>query len=231
MQFKTVITYIVPETAYMSSSEVRNGYHNLDHMPNLNTDFKDTFSNFSFFDDETEPMKDSVAVIISAENASRLYNDSKYNKVPLDTKTNQIIRNYLDWHALAPDAKMVYMPKSWISKVITRLTEEQVYGMARDAAKEFKDFCLLLRGEFTIFSFLDIIETWSRINKMPTRLFRNPDEFRLLLNHDMGYNYSLLVKEIFKGIITDIFHIKMDFIITENMFGVRILMANYSWRH
>lgn len=215
----------------MSSSEVCNGYHNFDYMQDLRTDLKDTLNDNSFFDDETEPMKDSIAIIISAEDASRLYNDSQYNKVPLETKTNQIIKNYLDWHALAPDAKMVYMPKSWISKVINRLTEEQVSGMARDAAKEFKDLCLLLRGEFTIFSFLDIIETWSRINKMPTRLVRNPDEFRLLLNHDMGYNYSILVKEIFKGIITDIFHIKMEFIITESMLGVRFLMANYSWKH
>jgi hypothetical protein len=215
----------------MSYSNAQNENHNYDHMPNLNTDFNDTLSDNSFFDDETEPMKDSIAIIISAEDASRLYNDSQYNKVPLETKTNQIIKNYLDWHALAPDAKMVYMPKSWISKVLSRLTEQQVSELARDAAKEFKDLCLLLRGEFTEFSFLDVIETWSRINKMPTRLVRNPDEFRLLVNHDMGYKYSLLVKEIFKYIIINIFHMKMEFFITEGLLQVRILMANYSWKH
>ncbi|HZD36470.1 MAG TPA: hypothetical protein VE130_14800 [Nitrososphaeraceae archaeon] len=198
--------------------------HNFDYMPDSTVDFKDTLNDGALYNDEIELRKGSVNITINSVDAHRLYDDSQHKKISLSTEVNQIVKNHLDWHAFAPDAKMVYVPKPWISKVMNELTEEQISGIARDVASGFKDSCLILLCEFTTSSFLDFVRTWSRIDKIPTRLFQDPaGDLRLLLKHDMGYKYSLFVKEVFRSVISDIFHLKMESTVTENMIAIRIL--------
>jgi hypothetical protein len=176
-------------------------------------------------EDETEPIDDPFTNTLSAKDMNRLFMRSKYDRVGLSTKIHQIIKDHLDWHAYAPDAKMLYMPKPWISKIVNQLTEQQIISVAKDVSIEFKNICLMLRGEFDFLSFLDVVVTWLRINGTPSRQVQNPEDYRLLLKHDMGYNYSLFLKEIFRRIITDDFRIEMESIITENTLAIRISMT------
>ncbi len=206
-----------------SCPDLRKAFNNFDYLSDSKACFNDTLEhNNAFLDNEMESIDDSFAIVISARDKHRLFKDSTSNKVSLNTKIDQIIKDHLDWHAYAPDAKMVYMPKPWISKIVNQLTEQQISEIARDVSKEFKDTCLMLRGEFTILSFLDVIVTWLRINETPNRQVQNLDDFQLLLKHDMGYNFSLLLKEVFRCIIEDFFHIEMESTTTENMLALRV---------
>jgi hypothetical protein len=187
---------------------------------------KNTLNHRTPLRDQIEPSKDSFGNPIRTEDPNRFFNNFRYSKVTFKPRMDQIMRDHLDWHANAPDAKMVYMPKLLISKIVNLLTEQQISRIARDVSQEFKDICLMLRGEFTMFSFLDVIVTWLRINETPNRQFQNPEDFRLLIKHDMGYNYSLLVKEIFRYVVSDFYHIEMESIVTENTLGIRIIIPN-----
>ena len=209
-----------------SSPEPYKICHNFGYHSDSNTDLNDdTLKHNTFFYDETDPVKDSFAFAISARDKPRLLKDSTSNNVSLNTKVDQIIKDHLDWHAYAPDAKMVYMPKPWISRIVNQLTEEHISEIASDVSKEFKDTCLMLRGEFTILSFLDVVATWLRINETPNRQVQNPDDFLLLLKHDMGYNFSLLMKEVFRSVIEDFFHMEIESTTTENMLALRVLRS------
>jgi hypothetical protein len=193
--------------------------------------YKNTLNHRPPLHDQIEPSKDSFGIPIRTEDSSRLFNNFRYSKVTFKPRMDQIMRDHLDWHANAADAKMVYMPKLLISKIVNLLTEQQISRIARDVSKEFKDICLMLRGEFTMLSFLDVIMTWLRINETPNRQFQNPEDFRLFVKHDMGYNYSLLVKEIFRCVVSDLYHIEMESIVTENTLGIRIIIPNGSYQN
>ena len=207
-----------------SCPDLRKAFNNFGYLSDSNACFNDTLEhNNTFLDNEMEPIDDSFAIVINARDKHRLFKDSTSNKVSLNTKIDQIIKDHLDWHAYAPDAKMVYMPKPWISKIVNQLTEQQISEIARDVSKEFKDTCLMLRGEFTILSFLDVVVTWLRINETPNRQVQNLHDFQLLLKHDMGYNFSLLMNEVFRYVIEDFFHINMESTTSENMLAIRVL--------
>ena len=212
-----------------SRPDLRNSCHNIGYNSDSNADFNDdTLMGNKFLDNEMDPINDTFAIAVSARDKHRLFKDSRSNKVSLNTKVDQIIKDHLDWHAYASDAKMVYMPKPWISGIVNQLTEQQISEIARDVSKEFKDTCLMLRGEFTILSFLDVVVTWLRINETPNRQVQNLDDFQLLLKHDMGYNFSLLMNDVFRYVIEDCFHIKIESIITENMLAIRVLESQNS---
>ena len=209
----------------MSSCSDLGKYHRSDYSSHSHSDFKHILNYNSVPNREGVTADDRFVVTFNANDMNRVFKHAKRDMVPLDNKIDQIIRDYLDWHAYAPDAKMLYMPKPWMSKVLNQLTRQQISTVAFDVSNEFKDICLLLRGDFTIHSFLDLITTWLRINRTPCRQIQYPDEFRLFIKHDMGYNYSLLIKEVFRRIVSDFFHLETGFVITEDIFALKISMA------
>ncbi|HEX5976599.1 MAG TPA: hypothetical protein VFY68_04950 [Nitrososphaeraceae archaeon] len=86
----------------------------------------------------------------------------------LNTLVNQILKDHLDWHTYAARARMFHVPRSTFSRLVDNLTEEEISKHAITIAKkDFVDIGLLLRGEFTLPTFLNILENWSRISFFP----------------------------------------------------------------
>lgn len=213
-----------------SCSDFYRKHHGLDHSSNSGESYGNSSDTDAFLYDETELPGDPVTITINSENMSQLYNESKGRQVSLNTRINQIIKDHLNWHTNAPAAKMYYLPKSCIIKVIDQLTELQISTLALDVARDFKDICLMLRGEFTISSFLDVVVNWLQITKTPNRSDQNMHEYNLLIKHDMGYKYSFLVKEVCRDVIDHTFNMEIEFILTENTLGLKIINTNDSYQ-
>jgi hypothetical protein len=137
--------------------------------------------------------------------------------VTLNTLVNQIIKDHLDWHASAAQARMFPVPRSTFSRLVDNLTEEELSKHAVTIAeKDFVDIGLLLRGEFTLPSFLNILENWSRMSSIPYKHETNNDVHNFIIQHDMGRNFSFLIKELYRYILEDMFEIKSNFTITDS---------------
>ena len=71
--------------------------------------------------------------------------------------------------------------------MVDDLTEEELSKHAVTIAKkDFVDIGLLLRGEFTLPSFLNILENWSRMSSTPYKHEINNDVHNFILQHDTG---------------------------------------------
>lgn len=103
-----------------------------------------------------------------------------------------------------------------MSVVLSKLTEEEISELAIIIAKRDIDIGLLLRGEFTFSSFLNILENWSQISSFAYKHEVANEVHNFIIQHDMGSSYTFFVKEIFQYILQEIFKIKLDFTITDN---------------
>ena len=111
---------------------------------------------------------------------------------------------------------MFHVPRSTFSRLVDNLTEEELSKFAVTIAKkDFVDIGLLLRGEFTLASFLNILENWSRMSSIPYKHETNKDVHNFILQHDMGRKFSFLIKELYRYILEDMFE-RSDFTITDN---------------
>ena len=81
----------------------------------------------------------------------------------LNTLTNQIFTDHIVWHTLAKQTGLFYLSKRFISRVASQLTEEQLSTIVEEEAVA-KDVALLIKDEFTAFSFLNMTEDWLRIS-------------------------------------------------------------------
>lgn len=141
--------------------------------------------------------------------------DSK--QVSFNTLVNQIIKEHLEWHTLASQAKLYYMPKSFLMRVIEQLTEDELDELARDTAKnDIVDVSLFLRGSFTLISLSNITETWLRISRIPHRFESHENHDRIIIEHDMGFKYSYFIRQISKYVLEIALEAKMSCDITDN---------------
>ncbi len=112
---------------------------------------------------------------------------------------------------------MFHVPRSTFGRIVDSLTEEELLELAVTIAKkDFVDIGLLLRGEFSLPSFLNILENWSRISSFPYKHEVSNDVHNFIIQHDMGRNFSLLIRELYRYILEEMFERKSDFTITNN---------------
>ena len=151
------------------------------------------------------------------EKLEQLRKVSQTQNITPNTLVNQIINAYLDWHSRAAHAKLYYLPKSFLIRLINELTEEELHELARDTAKnDLVDISLFLRGGFTMTSVSNIAETWLRIAQMPHRIETNEDGCKIIIDHDMGIKYSYLIREISKYLLEVAFEAESSCDVTEN---------------
>jgi hypothetical protein len=124
---------------------------------------------------------------------------------------------------MAAHAKLYYLPKSFLIRLINELTEEELKEIARDTAKnDLADISLFLRGGFTLASISSITETWLRIAHMPYRYEISGDSCKIIIEHDMGLKYSYLIKEISRYLLEVAFESKSSCDITENTVIIKL---------
>lgn len=158
-----------------------------------------------------------VTFRITSERLGHLHKESEAKNISLNTLVNQIIKEHLDWHGLAAHAKLYYLPKLFLIRIINQLKEDQLRELAEDTAKnDLVDISLFLKGGFSIASLSNIAETWLRIAKMPYRYEINGNTCRIIIEHDMGYNYSFLIKEISRYILEVAFETQTSCNFTDN---------------
>jgi hypothetical protein len=160
---------------------------------------------------------------LPSEKLDRLRKVSEARNISSNTLFNQIIKAHLDWHRLAANAKLYYLPKSFLIRLINELTEDELHELARDTAKnDLVDISLFLRGGFSIASISDIVETWLKISQMPYRFEITGESYKIIIEHDMGAKYSHLIKEISRYLLEVAFETKSSCDITDNTVIIKI---------
>ena len=167
-------------------------------------------------DEVQKQTTEGITFRIPSSSINQLREESKKKQVSLNTLVNHILKDQLGWHTHAVQAGFFYIPRSTLSAVLDKLTEEEISELAVVIAERDVDIGLLLRGEYTLSSFLNILENYSRISSFAYKHEINNDIHNFIIQHDMGRNYSFFVKEIFQHIFQGIFKIKLDFTITDN---------------
>ena len=165
----------------------------------------------------SKPLSKCVTFRIPTEKLHKLTKEIEAKQVSLNTLFNQILKEYLDMHGLAPQAKLYYMPKPFLMRLINEYSEKELTELARETAKnDLVDISLFLSGEFSIASISDIAETWLRISKMPYRYETNGHSSKIIIQHEMGPKYSYLIREICRYLLEVAFEAKASYNITDD---------------
>lgn len=147
-----------------------------------------------------------------------LRSESENKRISLNTLAIQIFREHTQIHSFVAQAKLYYITTALGARLVNGLTEDQLFKIADDTAKkDFLDLVLLIKGEFTLPAFLDVLENWLTIGG-PTSFKHTAvnDVHTFVVTHDSGRKYTFLIENTLRIILEDMLKTKVDFVSTDN---------------
>jgi len=152
----------------------------------------------------------------------KLQQEAELKQISLNTLANQVFREYVEWYASAPKSGYVTVRKSLIVRMLNDMTEEEVLDYAKTTAADSRDINLLLTGEYTLSSVLQVIEHKVRISGYKYRREVKGDTQSYIIQHDLGRKWSLYLGTLFKAEFEEVGDNGTEFEILENILIFRI---------
>ena len=168
----------------------------------------------------------SITLRFRNEILNKLRHEAAQKRVNVNTLSAQVIADHVEYGSYASTSGMISFPKSLLITMMGRLSEDEVEKLSEHIAKnEFKDLTLLLKGEYSLSSFLNTIESWLRISNFQYSYYMmdNGSSHRLVIQHDMGKRWSLYFQKLFSHVFSTFpLTNKLKFEITDNIVAFTI---------
>ena len=174
-------------------------------------------NNAAVEDAKKKKKNQSITLRLSSSVVDRLKRESSQKQISANALAAQVLTDYVDWYSNAAKAGFLAIRKRFLTKLLEKISEEEILSMAEHIAKnETKDFVLMLRSEYSITSGMDVIETWLRISGYPYRHEVEDSRHHYVIQHDTGKKWSLYLAEVYRFLFED-FHLnKVNFTLTDN---------------
>src|SRR5262245_57810185 len=111
----------------------------------------------------TKVKNESVTFRVNSEILSRLKKEASDNDISPSNLVNQLIKNHVGWHSVAPKDGFITVGRVLITKLFDGLDDHQIKSTAQHVAKASnRELLLHLRTEITTDAALDFFESWLR---------------------------------------------------------------------
>jgi hypothetical protein len=165
----------------------------------------------------------SVTFRFDNEILNKLRSEADQKRISLNTLASQIFQSYVEYDMYAPRAGMISFPKSLLVRIMDRLSEQEVGQLSEYIAKnEFKEMTLLVKNEYSLSAFLDMIESWLRVSGIGYRRHVIDSVQTFVIQHDMGKRWSTYFQKLIKYAFKDLNENEPVFDISENTIAFRI---------
>src|SRR5437870_605868 len=132
----------------------------------------------------------------------QLKEESVEKDLSLNALVNQILRLHVDWYSNASKAGFLPIRRITIQKFLERFTEDDLYQIGQDVAKETnKDLVLLMRDKFDIENALHVLELWMKASNYPYRHNVTGRTHKIVIYYDMGTKWASYLSGVFAGIL------------------------------
>jgi len=123
----------------------------------------------------------------------------------------------------ASRAGMVSFPKSLLVRLMNRLSEHEVEQLSEYIAKnDFKEMTLLIKNQYNLSAFLDMIESWLRASGIGYRRDVTDSVQTFVIQHDMDKRWSTYFEKLIKYAFKDLNENEPIFNINDNSIAFRI---------
>lgn len=147
----------------------------------------------------------------------QLRKEANQKRVSLNTLASQIFMTHTEFSGGAAKAGMISFPKNLLIQLMNRLSEEEVKQLSQEIAKnDMKDMLLILKHQYSVEAFIDLIESWIRICGFPFTHDQSDNTHSFIIQHDMGKRWSVYLAELFRFVFYDLGTKWSDFQTTDN---------------
>jgi hypothetical protein len=166
---------------------------------------------------------ESISFRVNKDLLDKLRLEADDRRLSTNSLATQIFSDHIGWHSGAQRAGFIAITSKLVSKLLEKLDDEEIAGMAREFAKNgSKDVMLILRSDYSMEAMLDVVETWARICGYQFRQLAKDDKDIYVIQHNMGRKWSLLIREVIRQTYEDFGRPPPEFDTSENIVSFRV---------
>jgi hypothetical protein len=153
----------------------------------------------------TRKATESITLRVDSSVMNQIRLESEQKLVSPNTLINQILNQYIKWHARAPNAGMIYITKSFVSSLLQKFSNEEIIQMGENELENhFKRNYFVFQEEFSIEKVIELLDYYALVSgfNYAHRIERN--NHTIVIQHNMGDKVSLLLSSMIKNIFQDL---------------------------
>ena len=164
----------------------------------------------------------NMALRISEDVVDAFESNAQQKNINHNTLLTQIVKHYVGYEGNAGIAGLIAFPRSLLVMLLDGCPEKKIISMARHTSQDvMTDIMAILQKEYTVESFLDLIESWARVSNIPFKHEVKGTLNTCVVYHNMGKNWSLYLGHLYKNVIEELIQKKVSVTTSNN--AVRIM--------
>jgi hypothetical protein len=153
---------------------------------------------------------------IDNETFTSLQTESDTQDITLNALINKILKRYAEWDRYEPKIDMIPMAKSVIRSLFNLMSEDEIsYLVANFGKNIIQDISFFMKMGLDTDSFLIWLENRMKRSFVEFNSAQENDQFKCVLKHDMGLNWSIYHKKILEQIFNKVFNKRINIEISE----------------
>ena len=175
--------------------------------------------------EEQQQPKENITFRFAKNILDKLRFEAEHQNVSLNTIAQRLVSEYYDWHANAANAGMIPIHKSLLSLLLDKISDDETKKFAEFFADaKVKEIMLVLRSEYSVASFLDMIESWLSVSSMLYGKELKNNRYSYVIQHELGMKWSLFLSTMIQHVFENMGMEGAKFELTDNtiMFDVAV---------
>lgn len=146
----------------------------------------------------------SMSFRLPVDVAESLETESSVKNINTSTMLAQICRHHFGYEGNTGKAGLVAFPRPLLTRLMEGQPEKQVIALAEHISRDvMTDIMSVLETEYTVDSFLHLIQSWAHASKIPFRHEIRGQLNIIVIQPELGRNWSLYLGHLFKNVIEE----------------------------
>ncbi len=165
---------------------------------------------------------DVISLRINHDVAEALKQEARFDRVSLNVLANNILQNYVKWEKDAKQAGFIPVTKDLLTALLQRTDDKEIAEIVEQTKNIIKAQIIFMEKRYDLWSILDWLETRCKVSGFSEKKFYQNDRLTCIIQHDLGWKWSLYIKTMIEAILDGLVKEKIDFDVSTSMVIVRI---------
>lgn len=191
-------------------------------------------NNVTLKENSASPRKTrSITFRLDTSVIDELQREADQKEISLNILVNQALKRYAEWDRYESRIGMMPVPKVMLSSLIDKSVkiakdngikdveshrDEIIKSAAEIAFSIMKDSVLFMKKQYNLWAVLSVLEEYMKVSGINSdhRLEGGGRKHVFIIKHELGENWSLFTRELFKLIFENLAKVKVEVSITPN---------------
>lgn len=163
-----------------------------------------------------------ISLRIDHDIVEALKEQAKSDRISLNILANNVLQNYVEWERDAKKAGFIPVTKDMLSAILEKLSEEDIEEIVERTKDIIKAQIMYMEKKYDLNSFLHWLRNRCRVSGFNAKEFYQNDILICIIQHELGWKWSMYCKALIKTVFEDLVPGKVDFDISSSMLIFRI---------